>query len=454
MKKGEITAFLSLLFLLLVSFVGSLAESASIQVSKNYRRADMDMAMQSVFAEYQRDLLKQYDIFALEATYETGGFSYENVLRRLDYYGAKPGEQVLEGVQLLTDDGGAPFYNQAVFYMKEKYGISYLEELIGVTGRWEQQEKQAEICEEEAKQVSEEMDSALEESGTSLPEEQNPLACAANLKNSNLLELVRPQGETVSEKTIDHADCPSGRTLREGNGHPAVPEETVAGRLLFGEYLLTHFHCAVEPQEEGALAYEIEYLIAGKESDAGNLESVVTRLLAIRFASNYGYLLLDAGKQSEAEVVAVALLALAGQPELAEVAKQAILLAWAFGESIVDVRMLLAGHKVPLVKTEETWQLPLSGLFTLGTAGNTGEGSGSEDGLSYQEYLRMLLFLAKNEDTAMRALDLIEQNLRVAKECSWFRADQSIVWMEVLSTCSLRRGVTYSFRTGYGYRQM
>lgn len=76
-KKGEVTAYLSLIFILFISFVGGIMESASVQMAKNYRRADMNRAMESVFAEYQKELLDEYEIFALEATYETGTYAKE-----------------------------------------------------------------------------------------------------------------------------------------------------------------------------------------------------------------------------------------------------------------------------------------------------------------------------------------------------------------------------------------
>ena len=57
MKKAEITAFLSLIFILLVTFIGGILDAASIQVAKNYRRADAERAMECVFAEYQKELL-------------------------------------------------------------------------------------------------------------------------------------------------------------------------------------------------------------------------------------------------------------------------------------------------------------------------------------------------------------------------------------------------------------
>ncbi|MFR1158521.1 MAG: hypothetical protein ACLSD7_05690 [Coprococcus phoceensis] len=77
MQKGEITAFLSLVFLLILSFLGAMVESASIQVLKNYKRADTILAVESVFAEYQKQLLEQYDLFALDAGYGEGRLDEE-----------------------------------------------------------------------------------------------------------------------------------------------------------------------------------------------------------------------------------------------------------------------------------------------------------------------------------------------------------------------------------------
>jgi len=45
MKRAEITAFLSLVFILLVTFIVSITDAASIQAAKNYRRADAVRAM-------------------------------------------------------------------------------------------------------------------------------------------------------------------------------------------------------------------------------------------------------------------------------------------------------------------------------------------------------------------------------------------------------------------------
>ena len=56
--KGEITAFLALLFVLMISLVGALIESASIQMTKNIKRADTILALESTFAEYDKEMLE------------------------------------------------------------------------------------------------------------------------------------------------------------------------------------------------------------------------------------------------------------------------------------------------------------------------------------------------------------------------------------------------------------
>ena len=66
MKKGEITVFLSLTVVLLVSFILGMMNAANIQLMKNQARIDVDSALYSLFGEYQTDLLEEYHIFGIE----------------------------------------------------------------------------------------------------------------------------------------------------------------------------------------------------------------------------------------------------------------------------------------------------------------------------------------------------------------------------------------------------
>ena len=115
--KGEITAFLALLFVLMLSLVGALIESASIQMTKNIKRADTILALESAFAEYDKEMLEKYDIFARK------GCSIEGLRQRMDYYGATNMTHHITREERLTDNNRQPFYEQAVRYAKDWLGL-------------------------------------------------------------------------------------------------------------------------------------------------------------------------------------------------------------------------------------------------------------------------------------------------------------------------------------------
>ncbi|MEY8411384.1 DUF5702 domain-containing protein [Lachnospiraceae bacterium 62-26] len=452
--KGEVTAYLSLVFILLVTFIGGMIESASIQNAKNYQRADMNRAIECVFAEYQKELLERYDIFALDGSYETGRYVEQNLSDRLSYYGAGNMEYNLTRIQFLTDRGGQAFCDQVRAYEEHKYGIDAMKDMLGMTSVWGQQEAQAKEYAREEQDSQDYLEEMLAENESELPETGNPISCADRLKQSPILTLVMPKDKTVSEKRVNGQDMPDRRSKNTGYGEFA--DVAVQGgnlsSLLLGEYLLEHFSAFTDDEHAGTVDYEVEYILGGKDSDRENLEAVVKKIVNLRFVPNYAYIQTDSEMKAEAEAMAAALCTLLAVPAITEAAVQGILLAWAYGESLMDLRSLLKGSKVPLVKSKESWQLQLSKLMTLGTDEDCSEGRDDTGGLSYEEYLRMLLFLAKKETVALRALGMIEQNLRMICGQTYFRADLCISRMEMQSTCHLRRGIRYQFKTYYGYR--
>ncbi|XCP85450.1 DUF5702 domain-containing protein [Roseburia hominis] len=452
MVMGEITVFLSLVFLLLLGLVGAVLESASIQVLKNEKRADAGRATESIFAEYQRDLLEEYGIFGLEGSYETGDMSESNILNRLSLYGAENMEKDIERIKYLTDENGREFYRQAVQFERTRTGASVLDEFTGKLSVWKEQDQQAEEYGKENDRTSRELDHLLEQEESGLPAENNPLEQISDLKTGSLLGIVLPDGFSLSQKAVSKAQLVSHRALKKGYGVFEEKAGNTGDTIFFNLYLLDRFGNATAPKEERALDYELEYLLEGKESDKANLEAVAKKLCLFRMAANYGYLLTDAEKQAEAETLAGALCMLFVSPEIIPVVKQALLLAWAFGESVLDVRTLLDGKKVPLVKSRETWQLSLSALLKLGEEGALQDGRNAEGGYTYETYLQVLLFLEKKEVLTMRALDLVEQNLRVGKGFTWFQADQCVTAAGFEMTSSLRRGVKYHFKTEFMYQ--
>lgn len=444
MKRGEITAFLSLIFILLVSFILAMTESASIQTAKNMRRLDVDRAVFSLFGEYQKELLEEYEIFAIDGTYETGQYEESQILARLAYYGSVGIQQEITDIQLLTDFGGQAFREQVLAYMEERSGIALMQNLTGLAATWEEQQMEGE-------EISEQLDQTLVQNSDVLPEEAASLLQA---RNSGILTLVLPKSFTLSAKSIRLGEQVSERSRHVGRG--SFPTRTgmdgIEGKLLFEQYILEHFSSAVDKKAETrSLDYEIEYLLCGKESDAENLKQVVYQLLFFRFAMNYMYLMSDAQKQREAEAFALAISLIILQPEAVEMIQQLLLLLWSFGESVMDIRSLLSGKKIPIMKDEGSWQMQLSSLFTLGSAEDGLEGADAESGLDYQQYLQILLFLKNDTELTMRTIDRVEENLRLEKGLDFFRADACVTKLKLQNTAEIWNGCTYTFPVYYGY---
>lgn len=224
-QKGEITAFLSLIFLLILSFLGAIIESASIQVLKNHKRADTSLALESIFAEYQRELLEEYDIFALDGSYGEGKSDENKIIKRLEYYGAQKHVNQIQHSELLTDHQGTPFYRQAVKYMKSKIGIMEEKEEHSY---WEEQQESGTKFEKEEEEVEENLDSMLGEAQESLPSANNPMESVTDIQKSGLLKIIVENPEQLSKKSIKKEELASMRKLNKGKG-TFVQEETKTG---------------------------------------------------------------------------------------------------------------------------------------------------------------------------------------------------------------------------------
>ena len=217
----------------------------------------------------------------------------------------------------------------------------------------------------------------------------NPITQMEQSKKKGILALVMPDRD-VSKKKIKTAGLFSRRTLNRGN-YPDMLKKHAGEGILFRIYLNQKFSNAVDAGRDGALAYELEYILAGKTSDEANLKATVRRLLLVREGLNYACLLKDTKKQAEAAALAAALSTAFLVPEAEELLRQGILLAWAYQESVQDVRTLLSGGKVPVIKTPESW------------------GRKSKKGLDYQQYLQILLMAKRESVLAEHAIDLIEK---------------------------------------------
>lgn len=246
--------------------------------------------------------------------------------------------------------------------------------------------------------------------GVKDPEKQRILEQVVGFAQNGLLTLVLPEGSEVSKGVLSGNSFPSA-SMEEGDGSKL----NLLERIIFEEYssrFLTNF-CSEENKD---YKYEMEYLIAGKKQDEDNLKTVITEIVAIREGMNLIHILSDPQKREEANALAGVITGVTGAAPLAGVVAFFIMGVWALGEAIMDVRMLLEGKKVAFVKSKDTWNLTLSNLLELGKKEKVDGGKAGDKGLDYTGYLKLLLFLGKQQVQTYRLMDIIQWNLSKKQE--------------------------------------
>ncbi|MCD7766991.1 MAG: DUF5702 domain-containing protein, partial [Lachnospiraceae bacterium] len=247
----------------------------------------------------------------------------------------------------------------------------------------------------------------------------------AKLQKKSTLEIVT-WDKTVSAKNVTRSSLPSKSSLRKGSLKIESEHSGLISNVLFREYLVRYFENYLSESSEADLNYHLEYILGGKLSDEKNLQYVVNRLLLLREGMNYAFCTGSTSMNTQAGTLATALTGFLGIPALTAATKHAILLAWAYGESLVDVRILLDGGKVPLKKNESSWSLTLENLGRVTEVLQEGA-KGKEEGLSYQDYLRILLNMGSLQNQKMRALDLVQMLVSREDGMSNFQVQNCIV---------------------------
>jgi hypothetical protein len=164
--------------------------------------------------------------------------------------------------------------------------------------------------------------------------------------------------------------------------------------------------------DQGALTYELEYLVAGHSADVENMKAVANRILLMRFLVNYQHAITDPGLQSEIQLMAAALAGVLQFPGAEPAVKVLLTAAISYAESLLELRSLLHGKKVALVKNSSNWNLSFSNAPKL--LANKGSVINVSQGVSYKDYL--MLFLAiriKSKTLIYRMMDIMQVNTQL-----------------------------------------
>lgn len=481
-KNGYITLYLTLTLGIMLSLVFVLLEAVRNNTIRMETESVMDIGLYSVFGEFHRELLEQYDLFFIDTSYGEGRPDVKRSEEHLQYYMNENFQKdrvegwlgfrdltdlscdnvEFECYTYASDRQGQVLKSQIVDYMQDKTGIEAAQDILyqfdvlkngnylsmDISGQWSVAEENLNVLVEEKKK-----EMIDPETGEEFPIGlDNPADYVKDVKAQGALGLVLPPEKEISSMSIHPEYYLSHRTISQGKGILST-EETLVDKatedILFWEYLMEKCSSYSSVLEKAVLKYQIEYLLSGKGSDLENLEEIVEDILQIREGVNFLYLISDQGKVGEADALAWLVSALFFSPEIKDAVKATILFAWSYAESVKDVRILLDGNKLPLLKSSTTWNTPLSQLLMFTSC--LDQYDVSSEGMSYEDYLRFFLSLKSEEEILYRFMDICEMDIRVTEGNEYFQMDGCISAVKAKVNVSSGYGNGYEISRTYTY---
>ena len=447
--KGYLTVYLSLTITIILSLILALYQGARIGAVKMKTECVADISMNSVLAEYSRQLYEQYGLLMVDTSYGTGNHSIVNTEEHLKQYAQKnlevslPGRVLgrntmlgmyckdakITGSSFASDNKGAVLNRQILSYMGADIvgGLfTDVEENVRTLQDNEFDTTDVEAKAQENQEILDEMELPTEINEDGEEEEVslgNPADAVNSQKGVGVLNLAIHDREKISGAKVNLSDYVSHREQNRGTGLNDSLDISITERALIEQYYYEKCGYFGAELDKSLLKYQLEYLAYGKDSDYANLEEVAKTLLFWREASNMLYLFNCSSKVGAADLVASLLTAVLLAPELKEPVKLSILFAWTFAESISDLNILFNGGRVPLCKSDSTWKLSLESMFSFRdnlSGGDCGEG------LYYKDYLRMIVFKTNFDTKTQRLMDLMEMDIRKTEGNAKFMIDHCL----------------------------
>lgn len=468
--NGYLTVFLTLILTVMLSFSLTLIVSAGENTRRFAAECVTDIGMNSILAEYHRELLEQYNVFFTDISYGTQVVAYKNMTEHLKNYinhNLQGDDLFMQGVYgnlihmeldniavngalSACEEGGISLRRQAVDAVKQDVGITYLEK----TGDWLAAIQNSGIMDinllEKQKETEEKVVELTGKKMGTLFEKEEQEDSAVTFYEAGILNLVADK-EELSSREITLSQYASHRVHFKSGGL-SVPEgyaDDFWDELFFHEYLMSYTGRYGKAKENSGLAYETEYLLAGKAKDIDNLKAAAGQILAIRGGANLIALMQDEGKKQYAQILAFSMASALGMPEAAEVLEELLEIIWAMAEALYDVSALLQGGRIPVIKQPEEWHYSMENALNF--VKPEAEQTKITDGLSYEDYLRILLCFHGKEELTMRMADVMEMNIRNTPGNENFCMDGCFEAFRVQIVYRGERDKTYTIDRTYGY---
>ena len=460
--KAEITVFISLIFGICLTLILNVILATSIRCSREISKLVAIQTIKSVFSEYEKDILEIYDLFLIDGGYKNE-YDQEKIINRFKFYndenlkvnnkleigkfyGLSYESSHVNGLELVCDYSYSNLKNQIVTYSKNKLGNGWagilnsntvsLNEIIDINNGY--------------KTDVQNIDNAINKSSEDEKKIINTTLASYSdeIKKKDVLDLILGKDFNISNKQVKDYDFFAKRDKYKGYGDVRTfGVNDILSHIAISKYIVDHFSYCSEKKEESFYDYEIEYILGGMENDKDNLKKVIGKLLLIREGINYTYLASSAKKQAEVELLSGAISV--AFPYLQPLIKQVVLFSWAYLESVSDIRKLLNGKKVALMKNDFNWQTSINNLKNASLPENNND---DESGVDYKEYLRILLLLSSDKDLIERMLDLVEININKIRGNFSFKIDGCIVGINIDQVFVFDRNIYNRFNTQYFYK--
>jgi len=123
--NGQITVFASLVIVLVLSVVCASIRSVSMSVAKTNANIACNLSVESMFAEYSKPLLDEFDLLFFKKTdqleYKLKSYIEENTKYSTGFTSEKLQSLKINEMIMATDNGGMVIKQEIVDYMN--YGI-------------------------------------------------------------------------------------------------------------------------------------------------------------------------------------------------------------------------------------------------------------------------------------------------------------------------------------------
>ena len=212
----------------------------------------------------------------------------------------------------------------------------------------------------------------------------------------------------------------AAETIKNGSGLQKLTESAAVN-----QYIFTYFrhYCGEENLSDTFFKNEIEYILCGKADDEIARKKIRQKLILLRNMLNLTYLYSCPEKREAAMALAAVM-----TPGPEAVLTQGVLLElWAFAEAENDIAILYDNKSVALLKGDSNWAVSLENA--VGQADFEGNAESetrryirpeSMEGADYEDYLRILMNTVPERIRILRAMDLIQINMKYLY-CDYFR---------------------------------